>query len=150
VGVEVMEEEADLVAVIVNPIDYVVGATRGGEVNMFDDFDIDYNQHKYLIETRCCGALTKLKSAMAVRKTVGTNVLATPEGPSFNALTGAITIPTVTGVTYKRGDTDATVTNGGSPYMVTDGTSLRIYAVPATGYYFASSEEDEWTFSYDA
>jgi hypothetical protein len=150
VGVEVMEEEADLVAVIVNPIDYVVGATRGGEVNMFDDFDIDYNQHKYLIETRVCGALTKLKSAMAVRKTVGTNVLATPEAPSFNALTGAITIPTVTGVTYKRADTNATVTNAGSPYNVADGTSLTIYAVPATGYYFASSEEDSWTFSYDA
>jgi HK97 family phage prohead protease len=63
VPVEAMEEVTGLYAVIVNPADYVFGATRGGEVSMFDDFDIDYNQYKYLIETRCCGALAKLKSA---------------------------------------------------------------------------------------
>lgn len=150
VGVEVMEEERDLVAIIVNPIDYVVGATRGGEINMFDDFDIDYNQHKYLIETRCCGALTKLKSAMCVRKTVGTNVLATPDAPTFDAIDGELTINDVTGVVYKRTDTNATVTNGGSPYTLTDGQTITIQATPATGYYFASSEEDSWTYTYEA
>ena len=51
---------------IVNLADYNVGADRGGAVNMFDDFDIDYNQQKYLIETRCSGALTKPYSAIAV------------------------------------------------------------------------------------
>ena len=54
-----------LVAVVVNMRDYNVGADRGGAVNMFDDFDIDYNQQKYLIETRCSGALTVPYSAMA-------------------------------------------------------------------------------------
>lgn len=54
-----------LVAVVVNMGDYNVGADRGGAVNMFDDFDIDYNQQKYLIETRCSGALTVPYSAMA-------------------------------------------------------------------------------------
>ncbi len=54
-----------LLAVLVNPIDYNVGADKGGEVNMFDDFDIDYNQQKYLIETRCSGALIKPYSAVA-------------------------------------------------------------------------------------
>ena len=52
--------------VIVNLTDYNVGADKGGEVNMFDDFDIDYNQMKYLIETRCSGALIKPYSAMAL------------------------------------------------------------------------------------
>jgi hypothetical protein len=56
----------DLLAIIVNPIDYTVGADKGGAVSLFDDFDIDYNQMKYLIETRCCGALTHPYSAIAL------------------------------------------------------------------------------------
>ncbi len=57
--------------VIVNLTDYNVGADKGGAVNMFDDFDIDYNQMKYLIETRCSGALTKPYSAIALRVKTG-------------------------------------------------------------------------------
>ena len=53
--------------VIVDLDDYNVGADKGGAVNMFDDFDIDYNQQKYLIETRCSGALTKPFSAIVVK-----------------------------------------------------------------------------------
>ncbi len=52
--------------IIVNLQDYNVGADKGGSVNMFDDFDIDFNQMKYLIETRCSGALVKPYSAMAL------------------------------------------------------------------------------------
>ena len=55
-----------LVAIIVNMKDYTFGADKGGEVNMFDDFDIDYNQQKYLIETRCSGSLNKPYSAIAI------------------------------------------------------------------------------------
>lgn len=55
-----------LMGIIVNLADYNVGADRGGAVNMFDDFDIDYNQQKYLIETRCSGALVKPYSAIAL------------------------------------------------------------------------------------
>lgn len=55
-----------LMGIIVNLADYNVGADRGGAVNMFDDFDIDYNQQKYLIETRCSGALIKPYSAVAL------------------------------------------------------------------------------------
>ena len=70
VTVEPMEgmkiDGKDLAGVIVNLADYNVGADKGGEINMFDDFDIDYNQMKYLIETRCSGALTKPFSAMTV------------------------------------------------------------------------------------
>lgn len=53
-----------LQAILVNLSDYTVGADKGGGINMFDDFDIDYNQEKYLIETRCSGALTKPYSAI--------------------------------------------------------------------------------------
>lgn len=57
-----------LLGIIVNPNDYTIGADKGGAVNIFDDFDIDYNQQKYLIETRCSGALTLPYSAIAVEK----------------------------------------------------------------------------------
>ena len=55
-----------LMGIIVNLADYTVGADKGGAVNLFEDFDIDFNQQKYLIETRCSGALTKPYSAIAV------------------------------------------------------------------------------------
>lgn len=58
--------QSSLYGIIVNPIDYNIGADSGGAVNMFDDFDIDYNQQKYLIETRCSGALVNPFSAIAV------------------------------------------------------------------------------------
>ena len=72
--VEVMENatitisgtEHPLLGIIVNPVDYNFGADKGGAVNMFDDFDIDYNQQKYLIETRCSGALIKPYSAIVL------------------------------------------------------------------------------------
>ena len=63
-----MSKVHTLLGIIVNPYDYTIGADKGGAVNMFDDFDIDYNQQKYLIETRCSGALTLPYSAIAVEK----------------------------------------------------------------------------------
>lgn len=59
-----------LKAIVVNLNDYNVGADKGGSINMFDDFDIDYNQQKYLIETRCSGALTKPHSAIVLETKV--------------------------------------------------------------------------------
>lgn len=59
-----------LMGIIVNLTDYNIGADKGGAVNMFDDFDIDYNAQKYLIETRCSGALIKPYSAIALELTV--------------------------------------------------------------------------------
>lgn len=61
-----VSKEYPLIGVIVNLADYNVGADKGGEVNMFDDFDIDYNQQKYLIETRISGALVKPFSALTI------------------------------------------------------------------------------------
>lgn len=59
-------KEYSLMGIIVNLADYNVGADKGGAVNMFDDFDIDYNAQKYLIETRCSGALIKPYSAIVI------------------------------------------------------------------------------------
>lgn len=68
---------ADLLGIIVNMADYTIGADKGGEVNMFDDFDIDFNQFKYLLETRVSGALTQPKTAIAVeRKQADTAIVA--------------------------------------------------------------------------
>lgn len=70
--VEVMEADAykDYIGVIVNPVDYTFGADKGGEMNFFSDFDIDYNQEKYLYEGRCSGALTKYHAALSIIKKV--------------------------------------------------------------------------------
>lgn len=77
VTVPVMEgfknNNQDLMGIIVNLKDYNVGADKGGEVNMFDDFNIDYNQFIYLIETRCSGALIKPYSAIALYKAAETS-----------------------------------------------------------------------------
>ena len=77
-----MEQEAyaDIVGVIVNMADYTMGADKGGSINMFDDFDIDYNQMKYLMETRCSGALTVPYSAIVLKK--ASNAPASNEQPA--------------------------------------------------------------------
>ena len=64
-----MEKNTNIYGIIVNMNDYTAGADKGGSVNMFDDFDIDYNQMKYLMETRMSGALTVPYSAIVLQKT---------------------------------------------------------------------------------
>jgi hypothetical protein len=146
VTVEVMEDEPDLVGIIVNLVDYTVGADRGGEVSFFDDFDIDYNQYKYLIEARSSGALTKIRSALVLKQAAAGATKATPVEPTFNSDTSEISITDTTGVTYRRGDTNAAVTSAGDPYLVAEGVDLTVYAVPNAGYFFDNNVEDEWTF----
>lgn len=65
---EVSGTKRDLLGIIVNLRDYNVGADKGGAVSMFEDFDIDYNAQKYLIETRCSGALIKPYSALVIEE----------------------------------------------------------------------------------
>ena len=145
VTVEPMKEVSDLIGIIVNLDDYNVGTDRGGELTMFDDFDIDYNQQKYLLETRMSGALIKPKSALVIKKTAAANVLATPVEPAFVKTTGVVTIPTVTGVVYKGNDGTTTLTAGAQTALA-PGASTTVYAVPASGYYFANNAEDAWEF----
>lgn len=62
-----------LLGLFVNLADYTVGSTKGGEITRFDQFDIDFNQQKYLIETRLSGALTRVYSAIALEEPVATS-----------------------------------------------------------------------------
>jgi hypothetical protein len=148
VEVDVMEDVVrdgkEVLMVIVNPSDYSVGSTRGGEITKFDDFDIDFNQYKYLIEGRMSGALTRHKTAQVVLRGAGTQ--ATLTAPTFNSGTGVVTIPTVTGVTYKNQETDATLSAGAQTALAA-GDSLSVVAVPNAGYYFPHNSDADWTFT---
>jgi len=146
VTVEVMEDQDDLWGIIVNLNDYTVGADRGGEVSMFDDFDIDYNQYKYLIETRLSGALTKIRSALVVKKVGASDTLVEPNAPTFNEDTNVVTVVATTGVVYKDASDNSTI-SGAQPALA-EGESLTVVATPASGYYLADNVEDEWTFTY--
>ena len=148
VPVEVMESgPANLMAVIFNPADYNVGADKGGEVNLFDFFDIDYNQYKYLGETRISGALTKVKAALAIWSVPSADTAVVPVSPTFNYATGVATVPTETGVVYKDGNGN-TLTAGAQTAVEPD-TSIVIQAVPASGYYFqfSGNQLSTWTFT---
>lgn len=144
IPVEVLLETPDIVGIMVNPVDYVVGADKGGQVTMFDDFDIDYNKQKYLIETRISGALTKLKSAMVIRATAAGNALIAPAMPAFDPATGALTITNQTGVVYKHGTT--TLNAAGSPYTVPNGQTWTVTATPTGANYFETGPVD-WDFT---
>jgi HK97 family phage prohead protease len=146
VTVEPMNDYDNLIGIVVNLDDYNIGADKGGEVNMFDDFDIDYNQQKYLIETRLSGGLTKIKSAIVILSTGATDTqLVDPTPPSYVASTGVITIPTVTHVVYKNADTGATLSSGAQTALAV-GASMNVQALPASGYYFANDANTLWPF----
>lgn len=148
VTVEVMEEYDDLIGIIVNLRDYTLGADKGGEVNLFDDFDIDYNQYKYLLETRLSGGLTKIRSAIVVKRAAAGAGEVTPVAPSFDGTT--VVVPTTTGVVYKNKDTGATLTTG-VPVVLGPLETLTVEATPASSaYFFASNEDDQWTFTNEA
>jgi hypothetical protein len=144
VTVEAMERVTDIVGIIVNLTDYTVGADKGGEINTFDDFDIDYNQQKYLIETRISGALTKPKSAVTIKFNSGTVV--TPNAPTFVSGTGVATVPTQTGVVYKNADTNATLASG-AQNAIAAGATLNIVAVPAAGFSFPHNFDADYSFT---
>jgi len=144
IAVEAMEDEEDIVGILVNLQDYAVGTDRGGELTRFDDFDIDYNQYKYLMETRLSGALTKIKSAQVIRKTAAANVLVSPDKPTFNSTTGVVTIPSKTGVVYKDGDGVTLV--AGAQAALAAGESMVVNAEPEAGYFFMTNAADSWTF----
>lgn len=154
VEVPVMEgverDGAEVLIIIVNLGDYAVGSTKGGEITKFDDFDIDYNQYKYLIEGRMSGALIEHKRAQVITR--GSGTLATPTAPTFNNGTGVITIPTVTGVTYKTQGTgplgaDGTTLAAGAQTALTVGQTQSVVATPNATYYFPHNFDADWTFT---
>lgn len=150
ITVEVMDDSTNnVLGIIVNLQDYVVGADKGGDVALFDDFDIDYNQYKYLIETRCSGALVKAKSALVLLKTADNAVAVTPVAPSWDDTTKVATIPTTTGVVYTNKLTGAVIT-GAQPALAA-GESLRVEGnASGSGYYLASDARNEFLVTYEA
>lgn len=138
--VEVMEEEENLLGIIVNLIDYNIGTNAGGDLSFFEDFDIDFNQNKYLMETRLSGALTKPKSAIVLLRSEGTAVVAT--APSFDTATNTLTIPSVTGVEYF---VDGAVITAGT-VEITETTDVEARATD--GYYLQPNTTKYWTFTY--
>ena len=143
VVVEAMEDNPEIVAIVVNLTDYTVGADKGGEISFFDDFDIDWNQQKYLIETRISGALTKPMSALIIKRAAGTVV--TPSSPTYNGGTHVITIPSVTGVIYSIDGVD--VSSGAQPALEA-GDHVEVEARPANHYSFPHTADKFWTISY--
>lgn len=145
VTVEAMQyQEPNLIGIIVNLDDYATGTDRGGELTMFDDFDIDYNQQKYLLETRLAGALTEPKTALVLNRVAEASTLVKPVKPGFAATTGVITIPTVTGVVYK--DSDDNTLTAGPQTALNPGETMTVYAQPTTNHHFANTVEDSWPF----
>lgn len=139
IAVEVLEEIPTILGIVTNLVDYTIGANKGGELTFFDFFDIDFNQNKYLMETRISGALTKPKSAVIIRRLQGT--LATVVAPSFNGPTNTITVPTSTGIKYLIND--AVVTGS---VVITHNTTISAEAL--TGYYITPGTTTDWTFTY--
>lgn len=137
IDVEVLEQHPEVVSIIVNLSDYTVGADKGAALGMFEDFDIDYNQHKYLMETRISGALTKAKSAIVILREVG--IVVTPLSPSFDSATNTVTYPDTAGVVYR---VDGVPVSGSD--VIT--TTTEVDATPATGYSFPNNVNKSWTF----
>lgn len=138
VEVEYFNQDPTVVGILVNLSDYTVGTNKGGEITRFDDFDIDFNKHKYLIETRISGSLTKPKSAIVIKREEGD--IASPQSPSFNSTTNEIQVPTTVGVVYSiKGE----IVNG----VVEILEVTQVDAQAASGYYIPSNTITSWTFS---
>jgi hypothetical protein len=138
VTVDLFDEYDNLFAIMVSLQDYTIGSNRGGELTSFEDFDIDFNQHKYLQETRLSGGLTKPFSAVVVMRAQGTK--ATVQQPSFNGATDTITIPTTAGVQYTINDE---VVEG--DVVITSTTEVE--AEPEAGFYLETNSTRSWTYT---
>lgn len=141
----------DVLCIVLDLKDYNFGTDRGGEVTLFDDFDIKFNQYLYLIETYLSGALVLPYSAQIFKSVANTDTNVEPTAP-VNA-DNVITVPTQPGVTYKRTDTGATVAAGSTITLDADTLkTVKLEAYPTAGYYFDSNADitDSWTFRYKA
>lgn len=143
--VDVMEGQTDedgngLLGILLNMSDYSIGTDQGGQITTFQQFDIDVNQEKLLIEGRMSGALTRHKTAMAVYRASGTVV--TPQAPTFDSETNVITIPSQAGVVYSIDGDPVTGT-----VTITEDTMVE--AAPASGYSFTPGVTVDWAFTFN-
>jgi hypothetical protein len=153
IACEALEAAPELIGLVVNLQDYTVGADKGGEVNMFDFFDIDFNTFKYLMETRVSGAMTKYRGALSIINFTGTGLVADPLVPTFDEVTGIGTIPDSSGLhyTFSTVSDDGTLSSAltaGAQTAIGTGSYVTYKAVPATGYEF-STDNFQWTFRRD-
>ena len=154
IACEALEAEPDLIGIVVNLTDYTVGADKGGEVSMFDFFDIDYNQFKYLMETRVSGAMTKYRGALVIQVFTGVGgLLADPDAPTFDNVSGVGTIPAFSGkhltyVTVADDGTESSALDVGAQTAIGVGAYVTYRAVPDSTYEF-SSDNFQWTFRRD-
>lgn len=146
VTVELFDTVPNLLAVLVNVSDYTVGSAKGGQLTSFDQFDIDFNQYKYLLEGRLCGALTDPKTAIAIWRAAGTEV--TPTVPTFVPATGVLTIPVKAGVTYVNQETSVAFASGAQA-PIASGSTISVEATPDEGYYFPHGIDTDWDFTAD-
>ena len=151
---EAMETFPDLIGIVVNLQDYTVGADKGGEVSMFDFFDIDYNQFKYLMETRVSGAMTKYRGALVIEQFTGAGgLLVDPAPVTFDSTTGVGTVPDASALHYDYytvadDGTLSSALSAGAQSPISSGAYVTYRAVPASTYQF-STDNFEWTFRRD-
>jgi len=140
-------------AVVLDLADYNFGTNRGGEVTLFDDFDIDFNQYKYLIETYLSGALTLPYSAQIFMSVDPEEETLVEDLTEPAVVDNVITVPTQTGVVYTDA-ADGSTKVGGSTITLNADTlkQVKLEAKPAAGYYFETDSDmkDSWTFRYKA
>lgn len=147
VPVDVMEATDSVVGIIVNLRDYNVGTDRGGQTTMFEDFDIDLNQQKYLYETRLSGGLVRWRSAIIIKRGSGTLVnWDNTFVPAFVPATGVVTIPNKTGVVYRNADTGVVLTPGAQS-AIAAGATIEVEVVAANGYTLPYNLDTDWEFS---
>jgi len=141
---------SDVLCVVLDLADYNFGTDRGGEVTLFDDFDINFNQYHYLIETYLSGALTLPYSAQVFVRVDTSETLVTPVAPGYNPTTSVVTIPTTSGVDYTNAETGATLVAGPQPALAA-GEVLIVEAKPQDGFYFATGTDDRYdSWSYES
>ncbi len=122
---------------------------------MFDFFDIDYNQFKYLMECRMSGALTKYRSALTISQFTGAGgLLPDPASPTFDSTTGIGTIPAFSGlhltyVTVAEDGTESSALTAGAQTAIASGAYVTYRAKPASTYEFTTDAFD-WTFRRDS
>lgn len=128
--------QTDVLMVVLDLRDYNFGTDRGGEITLFDDFDIKFNQYLYLIETFLSGALVLPYSAQVFRRVDPTDTLVVPNKPTV--VDNVITIPTQAGVQYRRLDTGALAAAGST--ITLDDTDLIYVDIQA------ETASDSYTF----
>jgi hypothetical protein len=151
IACEALEATTGLIGIIVNLTDYALGADKGGQVSMFDFFDIDYNQYKYLLETRAAGAMTKYRGAITITEFTGAGgLLANPTAPTFVKTTGVVTIPTTAHVTYvivASDGSEGSSLSSGAQSAIDAGATVHIRAKAASTYGFVDDQSEDWYFT---